>query len=207
MYFLTVHISYIWNYFPHGPSPTCVLAKANEMISSVWQHTMRSCGDKRSMYNGENKTKEDKSTLGNTINNLFYSFCSFIKNDNANIALRHLAIIFLSTCIFKNSLSIFPVTWSEGWGGWGELVTNGDMGGGGSENLFWMIPYDVELEKRIGRVPNTIGMPFTKCSNFLSMKSSKRIEIVDWNNQVITLHFSFKILTSVINVKRLSVLV
>ena len=94
-----------------------------------------------------------------------------------------------------------------GVGGWGELVTNGDMGGGGSENLFWMIPYDVELEKRIGRVPNTIGMPFTKCGNFQSMKSSKRIEIVDWNHQVITLHFSFKILTSVINVKRLSVLV
>ena len=35
------------------------------------------------MYNGENKTKEDESTLVNTIYNLF---CSFIINDDANIA-------------------------------------------------------------------------------------------------------------------------
>ena len=39
------------------------------------------------MYNGENKTKEDESTLVNTIDNLF---CSFIVND-ANIAFCHLA--------------------------------------------------------------------------------------------------------------------
>ena len=39
------------------------------------------------MYNEENKTKEDESTLVNTIDNLF---CSFIVND-ANITFCHLA--------------------------------------------------------------------------------------------------------------------
>ena len=48
---------------------------------------MRSCGDKKGICNGENKTKEGESTLVNTIYNLF---CSFIINDDGNIALRHL---------------------------------------------------------------------------------------------------------------------
>ena len=46
-------------------------------------------GNKRSIYNEENKTTEDKSTLDNTIDNLFGSF---IINDDANIALCYLAI-------------------------------------------------------------------------------------------------------------------
>ena len=46
-------------------------------------------GNKRSIYNEENKTTEDKSTLDNTIDNLFGSF---IINDYANIALCYLAI-------------------------------------------------------------------------------------------------------------------
>ena len=50
---------------------------------------MRSCGDERSIYDGESKTKEDESTLLNTLDNLF---CLFIINDNANTALSHLAI-------------------------------------------------------------------------------------------------------------------
>ena len=40
------------------------------------------------IYDGENKTKEGKSTLVNATDNLF---CSFTINDYANIALRHLA--------------------------------------------------------------------------------------------------------------------
>ena len=39
---------------------------------------MQSFGDKRSMYNGENKIKEEESTLLNTIENLF---CSITIND------------------------------------------------------------------------------------------------------------------------------
>ena len=58
------------------------------MTSDVRQQEVRSCGYKRSIYNGEGKTK-DKSTLVNTIDNLF---CSFIINDDVNTALRHLAI-------------------------------------------------------------------------------------------------------------------
>ena len=50
---------------------------------------MRSFGDKRSIYNGESKTEEDKSTLFNTIDNLFFSF---VINDDANTTLCHLAI-------------------------------------------------------------------------------------------------------------------
>ena len=50
------------------------------------------------------KTKEDDSTLVNTMDDLF---CRFIINDDANIALSHLAIIFLGTRILKNNLSLF----------------------------------------------------------------------------------------------------
>ena len=50
---------------------------------------MRSCVGKRRIYNTEITTKENESTLVNTTDNLF---CSFIKNDDANIALHHLAI-------------------------------------------------------------------------------------------------------------------
>ena len=50
------------------------------------------------------KTKEDDSTLVNTMDDLF---CRFIINDDANIALFHLAIIFLGTRILKNNLSLF----------------------------------------------------------------------------------------------------
>lgn len=52
------------------------------MTSDVRQQEVRSCGYKRSIYNGEGKTK-DRSTLVNTIDNLF---CSFIINVGANIA-------------------------------------------------------------------------------------------------------------------------
>ena len=44
------------------------------------------------------KTKEDDSTLVKTIDDLF---CRFIINDDANIAVHHLAIIFLGTRILK----------------------------------------------------------------------------------------------------------
>ena len=89
MYFLNVYILYILNYLPHVSSPTCILAKATEVTSNVWQWVMRNCGDKRSISIGENKTKEDLSTLVNTMNNLL---CPFILNDDACIALRHIAI-------------------------------------------------------------------------------------------------------------------
>ena len=72
-------------YLPHVPSPKCILVKETEVTSDVWQREMQSCGDKRSTYNGENKTKEE-STLVNTMDNLF---CSFIINDDANTAFRH----------------------------------------------------------------------------------------------------------------------
>ena len=60
---------------------------------------MRSCGDERSIYDGESKTKKDESTLLNTLDNLFYSF---IINDNANTALRHLAIK-MEKCTYMSS--------------------------------------------------------------------------------------------------------
>ena len=59
-------------------TPTCTLAKVTEVVSGVWQRVKQSYGDKRSIYNGEN-----------TIDNLF---CSFITNDDANIALYQLVI-------------------------------------------------------------------------------------------------------------------
>ena len=49
----------------------CILAKATEMTTGVWQQVKRSCSDKRSIYNEENKTKEKLSTLVNTIDNFF----------------------------------------------------------------------------------------------------------------------------------------
>ena len=75
-YFLHVHISFIWNYLLHVPSPTCILTKAAEVTSGAWQRVMQSCGDKKkSIYDGENKTKEGKSSLVNTTqHNLFFSF-------------------------------------------------------------------------------------------------------------------------------------
>ena len=51
---------------------------------------MQKCDDKRSEYSRDNKTKEDESKLDNL-------FCSFVINDDANIALRHLDIIFPGT--------------------------------------------------------------------------------------------------------------
>ena len=69
----------------------CMKLSSSRSLSHV--HTGKSnwCDqkgcDSRSMYNEENKTKEDESTLVNTIDNLF---CSFIVND-ANIAFCHLA--------------------------------------------------------------------------------------------------------------------
>ena len=61
VYFLNVHISCIWNYLPHVPSSMCILAKASEVTSGVWQRVMQSCGDKNSIYN-EEKTKEEENT-------------------------------------------------------------------------------------------------------------------------------------------------
>ena len=55
---------------------------------------MRSFRDKRSIYNGEKKTKEDESASINTIDNLF---CSFIINDEVHTALHHLASIKMKT--------------------------------------------------------------------------------------------------------------
>ena len=46
-------------------------------------------GDKKSIYNGENKTKQGESTLVNITDNLF---CSFIINDDGNIVLRHIGV-------------------------------------------------------------------------------------------------------------------
>ena len=67
LYFLTVHISYIWNYLPHVPSPMSMLAKTTEVTSVAWQCVMQICCDERIRQNGESKTKEDKSTLFKTI--------------------------------------------------------------------------------------------------------------------------------------------
>ena len=50
---------------------------------------MRSCGGKKSVYNGESKTKDGKSTLVKIIDNLFGSF---IINNDPNTVLRHLGI-------------------------------------------------------------------------------------------------------------------
>ena len=46
-------------------------------------------GDKKSIYNGENKTEKGESTLVNITDNLF---CSFIINDDGNIVLRHIGV-------------------------------------------------------------------------------------------------------------------
>ena len=48
------------------------------------QRVRQSRGDKRNMHNQDNKTEEGESTLVNMIDNLF---CSFIVNDDANIAM------------------------------------------------------------------------------------------------------------------------
>ena len=53
VYFVNVHISYIWNYLPHAPSPTSIL---------TWQWVMESCGDEWKIENGESKTKEECKT-------------------------------------------------------------------------------------------------------------------------------------------------
>ena len=50
---------------------------------------MRICDDKRSIYNGENKTKEEDNILVSTADNLF---CAFIINGDENIVLRYFAI-------------------------------------------------------------------------------------------------------------------
>ena len=83
VYFLNAYISYKWNIFAQVSSPMCILAKATEMTTGVWQQVKRSCSDKRSIYREENKTKEKLSTLVNTRDSFF---CSFIINDDANIA-------------------------------------------------------------------------------------------------------------------------
>ena len=51
---------------------------------------MRSCRDKKRKYNGKSKTKEDESTLVNTIDNLFNLASSCHQNED--IALSHLTI-------------------------------------------------------------------------------------------------------------------
>ena len=53
VYFLNVHISYILNYLPYVPSLMSIL---------TWQWVMESCGDERSIENGESKTKEESKS-------------------------------------------------------------------------------------------------------------------------------------------------
>ena len=67
---------------------------------------MRSCGGKRSVYNGESKTKDGKSTLVKIIDNLFGSF---IINNDPNTVLRHLGIKMKS--MHKKSLLKCEVVW------------------------------------------------------------------------------------------------
>ena len=83
---------------------------------------MRSCGDKMSIYNEENKTKEDKSILVSTTENLF---CSFIINDDVHISLGHRAIKMKIMHTYESQMAlaklefselfvtICPVTWGE----------------------------------------------------------------------------------------------
>ena len=56
---------------------------------------MHSHGDKKSICNGENKTKE--------VERLLVIICSFIINDDANIALRHFALKMKTlSCLIPN---------------------------------------------------------------------------------------------------------
>ena len=84
----------------------CLLAKTTEATSGLWQQVMQKCDDKRSEYSEDNKSKEDESKLDNLL-------CSFVINDDANIALRQLDIIFPGTWILKNSLPLFA-RWHKG---------------------------------------------------------------------------------------------
>lgn len=70
--------------FLQVPLPTHILAKATEVERLVRQRVRQSRGDKRNMHNQDNKTEEGESTLVNMIDNLF---CSFIVNNDANIAM------------------------------------------------------------------------------------------------------------------------
>ena len=59
---------------------------------------MQSCGGKRSIYNGESKTKDGKSTLVKIIDNLFRSFL----NNDPNTVLRHLGIKMKNMHTYEN---------------------------------------------------------------------------------------------------------
>ena len=69
---------------------------------------MRSCGDKRSIYNGESKTKEGKNTFVKIIDNLFGSF---IINNDPNTALRHLGIKMKNMHTYESSEVWSGVVW------------------------------------------------------------------------------------------------
>ena len=99
--------------FPTFSLPTCILAKATEVTSGVWQRVMRTCGDKKSIYiMGRIKLKKTFTLCFN-----FWYYFLMINR------------WFLGTWIVKNSMSLFA-SWHGGRGR-GELVTNGDMGEGG----------------------------------------------------------------------------
>ena len=109
MYSLNAYILYIWNYLPHGPSPS-IMTKATKVTSGVWQWVMRGCGDKRS-YNGDNKTKEDECKSVNTTYNLF---CSFIRW----WCKHYIASFFCHLSRYLNSQKWFITIYPRGWGKW-----------------------------------------------------------------------------------------
>ena len=113
----------------------CILTKATEVTNDVWQWSMRCCGDKRSVYNGENKTKEDKLLEDVSQHNrwsvlfIYYKWWS-----------KHCVILPSSCSILEFSkilqfVNIYPATWGRGWG----ELTNGGMGGGGLKSAIFPV--------------------------------------------------------------------